>query len=222
MKRIMVVSPHPDDETLGAGGTLLKKRSEKSVEGIFWLNITNMTEEYHYSKEEIDNRNLEIETVRKRYRFDDFCNLNLEPAGLSKYDFVDVNGKIRDFIEKTLPDTLILPYEFDAHSDHAEVFHWMYPFTKSFRYPFIKKVLLMEILSETEFTRKEMAFKPNFFVDISEYMDEKIDIMRLYQGEMKDPPFPRSAENIKALATLRGAMGGVRYAEGFRIIKWID
>ena len=38
---------------------------------------------------------------------------------------------------------------------------------------------------------------------------------------MKKHPFPRSAENLKALATFRGATAGVRYAEAFMILKEI-
>ena len=29
MKNILIIAPHPDDETLGCGGTLLKLRSKK-------------------------------------------------------------------------------------------------------------------------------------------------------------------------------------------------
>jgi len=48
VKKIMVVSPHPDDETLGAGGTLLKLKSEGHK--IYWLNFTNMAKEYGYDR----------------------------------------------------------------------------------------------------------------------------------------------------------------------------
>ena len=81
----------------------------------------------------------------------------------------------------------------------------------------------METLSETEFSlsTKDDSFIPNVFVDISDYMDKKIEIMKIYKGEMGMHPFPRSERNIKALATYRGATSGCEYAESFMLLKEI-
>jgi hypothetical protein len=54
----LVVSPHPDDETLGAGGTLI--RHKRSGGQIYWLNVTNMKEEYGYSKELVKIRQQQV------------------------------------------------------------------------------------------------------------------------------------------------------------------
>ena len=40
MKRILVIAPHPDDETLGCGGTILK--NIKNGNQVHWLNMTKM------------------------------------------------------------------------------------------------------------------------------------------------------------------------------------
>ena len=82
----------------------------------------------------------------------------------------------------------------------------------------------METLSETEFAPsiKSDSFSPNVFVDITEYMNKKIEIMNCYQGEINKHPFPRSEKNIKALATFRGATCGCEYAESFVLLKEID
>ena len=45
--------------------------------------------------------------------------------------------------------------------------------------------------------------------------------MRIYNSELGEHPFPRSNRNIKALATFRGAVAGVEYAEAFQLIKSI-
>jgi hypothetical protein len=81
----------------------------------------------------------------------------------------------------------------------------------------------METLSETEFSpsTKEDSFIPNTFIDISEYIDKKIEIMRIFQSEIGDHPFPRSEKNIKAIATYRGASSNCNYAESFMLLKEI-
>ena len=82
---------------------------------------------------------------------------------------------------------------------------------------------MYECISETEFGPQlaERMFIPNYLVDISDYLSEKIEIMQVYQSELGEHPFPRSIENIKALATFRGAMAGVTYAEAFQVVKMI-
>jgi len=82
----------------------------------------------------------------------------------------------------------------------------------------------METLSETEFSlsTKEDSFVPNVFVDISKYIDKKIEAMKLYDSEIGTHPLPRSEINIRSLATYRGATSGCEYAESFVLLKEIN
>ena len=82
---------------------------------------------------------------------------------------------------------------------------------------------MYETLSETDYAPPfyETAFLPNSFSDISSFLEIKIEIMRIYKGEMKEHPFPRSEQNIRSLATVRGATAGVKYAEAFMLLKEI-
>ena len=50
-KKVLVVAPHPDDETLGCGGTLLKHKA--SGDKIHWLIVTGIDEEAGFSAERI-------------------------------------------------------------------------------------------------------------------------------------------------------------------------
>ena len=43
-------------------------------------------------------------------------------------------------------------------------------------------------------------FSPNIFIDISKYLDKKIEIMNMYKSEVSNFPFPRSEKSIRALA----------------------
>ncbi len=80
---------------------------------------------------------------------------------------------------------------------------------------------MYECLSETEFSPSLQtdSFIPNVFVDITDFLEEKIKIMKMYRGEMGTFPFPRSEENIRALAMYRGATAGVEAAEAFVLLK---
>ena len=132
-------------------------------------------------------------------------------------------SKISKIVNIVKPNIIYLPFKGDVHSDHRKIFEATFSCTKSFRYPFIKKIYMIEVLSETEFSlsTKDESFIPNVFVDISEYMDKKIEDMNVYKSEMGSHPFPRSEKNVRALATFRGATANCDYAESFMLLKEI-
>ena len=66
------------------------------------------------------------------------------------------------------------------------------------------------------------GFKPNMWVDVTKYLDQKIEIMKIYNSELDLHPFPRSTENIKYLAKFRGSNVNVDSAESFMMIKDIS
>lgn len=218
--RIAVISPHPDDETLGAGGTLLRYKNEGHQ--IFWINVTDVTPGEAYSKEFCDLRKQQIQKVCEFYGFDGFFNLKEEPAGLTDRKESELIGKISACIKSIQPDMLILPDKRDAHSDHGAVFRAAMACTKVFRCPGIKKIVTMEILSETDFGDPYSAFQPNYFVDITNYLQQKLEAMKIYSTELQEAPFPRNLDAIQALALLRGGTSGVKYAEAFHVIKVME
>lgn len=222
MNRVLVVAVHPDDETLGCGGTLLKHK--KLGDKIFWLIVTSMKPEKGFSRERICRREREIAKVAGLYRFDGVYHLDLPAVELDCISRDALIKSIGTIFHKVKPNTVYLPFMGDAHSDHRIVFDAAYSCTKVFRYPSIKKVLMMETLSETEFASciSKNSFKPNYFSDITKFLRNKIGIMKVFKGEMGRHPFPRSAKNIEALATFRGGMSGCAYAEAFMLLREIS
>ena len=220
MKKVLVVAPHPDDETLGCGGTLLKHKSRGDQ--IYWINVTNIKEENGYDADKVKTKNEQIAQVNKEFGFDEFIDMGLNQTRLDESALGEMVGQFAEIFQRIQPEIVILPYKFDVHSDHRTIFEAAYSCTKSFRYPFIKKVLMMEVLSETNFSVCTEGFSPNYFVDISDFMDKKIDIMKIYKQEMGAHPFPRSEESIRALGVLRGSTVGCQYAESFMVLRDVD
>lgn len=214
----LVIAVHPDDETLGCGGTLLKHQA--SGDEIHWLICTDLDKSNSYYKK----RQIEIEKVAKLYGFTSTHQLGLKTMQVDEYSMSELITSISKVINQVKPNTIYLPFKSDVHSDHRKVFEAAYSCTKSFRYPFIKKIYMMETLSETEFapSTQSDSFIPNVFVDVSDFMQQKLNIMQLFETEVGEHPFPRSLRNILALATLRGATAGCEYAESFMLLKEIN
>jgi N-acetylglucosamine malate deacetylase 1 len=215
----MVIAPHPDDETLGCGGAILRHIAEG--DDVYWLIMTTMKGSSIFTEEQVTKRGKEIETVSSRYGFKEVFNSNFPTMELDTVPKKDLVGFISNIFDRVRPDIIYAPYVNDVHSDHKVVFSAMASCTKSFRYPFIRHVRIYETLSETEFGLRsdDCGFQPNLWIDISNYLEKKIGIMRLYESELGQHPFPRSEENIRALATFRGATAGVRFAEAYISIK---
>lgn len=217
MNKVLIIAVHPDDETLGCGGTLLKHKYNKDEVNWLICTETNPNNDFHKIREE------EIETVSKMYDFDNTYNLKLKTMQVDEYSMSDLIGKISKIINEVQPNIIYLPFKGDVHSDHRKIFEAAYSCTKTFRYPFIKKIYMIETLSETEFapSLSSESFIPNIFVDVSDFMERKIEIMKIFKSEISEHPFPRSVKNIEALATLRGASSGCKYAESFVLLKEI-
>ena len=218
---ILVIAPHADDESLGCGGTLLRHKSEGS--NIHWLIMTGMSEASGFSEERIATRQQEINSVAEHYSFDSIHQLGLPPAALETLPIGILISGISDVINQIKPEIVYVPYRNDAHSDHELVFDAAMSATKSFRYPFIKRVLTYETISETDFGMKpeDGGFRPNVYVDISSFINKKLDILDVFESEMGEFPFPRSRKALEALATLRGAQSNCNAAEAFMLIKEI-
>jgi len=219
MKRnVLFISVHPDDETLGCGGTILKHKANGDT--INWLNITDMDNNhpFGFSPEIVEKVQKIIGKVVNSYEFNNFINLKFYERIIDTISLSELISKISEAINKIQPDTLYIPNRSDVYSDHRISFQAIYSCTKNFRYPFIKRVFMYETLSETEFAPAlaENAFIPNTFVDITDYIDKKIEIMKLYDTEIMPDPLPRSVHAIKGLAAFRGSRIGVMYAESFQ------
>ncbi len=216
--KVLVIAVHPDDETLGCSGTLLKHK--KNNDEIHWLicTETNPNEDFYHVREK------EIDKVSLMYSFNSVSKLRLKTMQIDEYSMSDIILRISNVINKIKPNIIYLPFKGDVHSDHRKIFEASYACTKSFRSPFIKKIYMVETLSETEFSLStpDSSFIPNVFVDISEFLEEKLEIMKIYKNEISKHPFPRSLKNIEALATFRGATAGCRYAESFMLLKEIQ
>ena len=220
MNKVLVVAVHADDETLGCGGTLLKHKAQGDE--IYWLLLTGPTPNHpsNFTEEKIQSRKNRVKQVNEAYNFDGFEYLELPTQLLHKLDLRDIIKKISEIFKRIQPNIIYTMFANDVHSDHRVAFDAVYSCTKSFRYPFIEKIYMMETLSETEFALSVPAktFIPNVYVDITDYIDRKLEIMQMYPQEVMQEPFPRSLSSIKSLARVRGSRAGVMYAEAFQLL----
>lgn len=219
--RTLVVAPHPDDEVLGVGGTLLRRKAEGATIG--WLIMTEMSIDSGWSPQAISQRREEIERIKELFNFDFVFELGFATTQLDQIPMKDLVATVSRVIRDFEPTEVFVPHHSDIHSDHRVTFDVVASCTKWFRSSSVKRLLAYETLSETDFGFKSNSlFQPNVFLNIENFLTEKIRAMNVYHSEIGDFPFPRSNEAVLALAALRGATSGYKAAEAFELLREYD
>jgi LmbE family N-acetylglucosaminyl deacetylase len=216
----LIIAPHPDDELLGCGGTLLRRLNNGGE--LAWLTMTKVEESYGWDKNFILEREGQISEVKKQLRIKDINHyaLPFSAARLDTYPFSELVSNVARAIEHFQPEELFVPFWGDVHSDHRITFEIAMASSKWFRFPFIKRILAYETLSETELSPNILSpFLPNLFIDISAELESKLNLIKIYKSEIGEHPFPRSEIGVKTLAHFRGLQSGYTAAEAFQILR---
>ena len=219
---VLVVAVHPDDETLGCGGTLLKMAA--AGDRLHWLVLTAATPP-SYSEPQAAQQEHQLRAVEDAYPFDSCEWLKLPTTRLEQVPFNDVIRRIRDVTVRVRPDTVFLPSRSDVHSDHRVAFDASMSVLKGFYLGAlgVRRILACEVPSETDASPPIFVppFVPNVFVDVSATLERKLEIFRLYESEVQPEPLPRTLSALRGLARHRGATVGVEYAEAFTLVRQV-
>jgi LmbE family N-acetylglucosaminyl deacetylase len=216
--KTIVIAPHPDDEVLGVGGTLMRRKAEGAK--VAWLVVTTMSSQAEWSEEKANQRTDEINQITNLFGFDEVFMLDFPTTQLDRVPMSGLVSGISAAFKSYEPNEVFLPHPADIHTDHRVVFDAAASCTKWFRYPSIARILAYETLSETDFGLcAEQSFRPNVFINIEPFLDRKLQAMEVYKSELGEFPFPRSREAIRALAALRGAASGFKAAEAFELLR---
>jgi LmbE family N-acetylglucosaminyl deacetylase len=219
---VLAIAVHPDDETLGCGGTLLKHQADGSP--VHWLLLTS-AHAPEFSPEQISQQQRQVETVKAAFSFSSLHWLQLPSTRLDRLPLLELVTAIKQVVAEIRPAIVYVPNHTDAHSDHRVAAQAVHAVLKSFylRSLGVRRVLACEVLSETDAAPPlpGTAFLPNVTVDITATFEKKLALMELFRSELHPEPGPRSPSAIRAQARCRGATIGVEYGEGFMLVREI-
>ena len=220
-KRVLVVAPHPDDETLGVGGTIAKYSAEGDE--VFVLMVSGHLPPI-YSRKAYD------ETVSEAYSAFNVLGvkksefLEIPATMIGDQPLHEVNAKISKVVNDFNPHIVLCPYP-DRHIDHRLVFDSVMVATRPVGVGRdIEMVAAYETLSETHWNAPhiEPNFTPNWVVNISDHIGKKLNALECYESQISEFPGPRSIEAVEALAKFRGTQAGFGFGEGLHIVRMIS
>ena len=217
--KVLIVAAHSDDEVLGCGGTIAKLAKQgNEVAVIFMTNgVSSRNEKDELIK--IKERKLHSERAAEILGISRIIQYDYPDNCMDTVPLLHVTKSIEEELREFQPEIVITHFANDLNIDHATVARATLTATRPLAGSSVKKVLGFEVNSSTEWAFDAPHFRPNYFVNISETFNMKIDAMRAYENELRARPHPRSLEGIEALASLRGNSSGYRYAEAFKIYR---
>jgi N-acetylglucosamine malate deacetylase 1 len=215
--KIAVVAAHPDDEALGMGGTLLKLR--KLGHEIHLLFATDGISARSEKKEDLNLRNESFQGAMNLLKPTSYHLLNFPDNKLDSVPLLDIVHKIEEFLYKVKPDMIFTHFINDLNIDHQIVAQSSITASRPGSATFVRQVLCFEVLSSTNWYLGRERFSPNFYVDVSDYIDEKMAYLDAYQNEMREFPHARSVENVRALSQIRGSEFFIKNAEAFILLR---
>lgn len=222
-KKILILSPHADDEILGCGGFIAKySKKNYDISVLILTNANNGAPEI-YSSNVIKKVRNEAKTANNFIGTKKLYFENLPALNLTNYPIYKISNIITKYIDKIKPEIVLIPSSNDIHDDHKIIFRAAKVSMRFNKKSSLKTILSYEVLSETEWNEDEKAFNPNYFVSLSRSeLNKKIKAFLKYKSQVKKFPHPRSKEGIKNLSRLRGGSVFVEYAEAFKVEKILD
>ena len=215
-KKVLVIAPHPDDETLGVGGTI-KKFKDLNV------NVNLLVVGGHlpplYSQEEYIKTKKECISACKILGIKKIFFLKKVATQFNEEPIAKFNKSIDDIINIVNPDIIFIPFP-DRHIDHKLVFEACMVCTRPKKNSKIKMVLSYETLSETHWNANyiEPNFVPDVFIDISKQYKFKEKALLKYSSQIKNNR-ARNKQAIKGLASFRGSQNNKNFCEAFKLIR---
>jgi LmbE family N-acetylglucosaminyl deacetylase len=212
--KILVTAAHPDDETLGCGGTIAKL-SRKGHE----VHLLTFTDGIGARLE--GDRRSELYDVSKILGISQFESFDFPDNQMDTVPLLSVVKKIEDYLEKNNlnPDWVMTHTPDCLNIDHKIVHTATLTAFRGLSYYNPIKIMCYEVPSSSEWNPLK-KFMPNFYVSLSkEDFQKKMSALNVYDGEIREFPHPRSYKNIDVLACATGSEVGYEKSEKFMIIR---
>lgn len=204
--KILILSPHPDDEMIGCGGAIIKHLSNNDAIKVIHFTDGSGGFPDDFKPSEIEKKEMakvrenEANEVKESFGIDDVVFLKFKDSKLTaSRSLVNyLSQQVKDYN----PDVIYAPSFLDTNPDHQETARCLSMALKGAR----KSVVIMQY----------EVWSPayvNIYLNIDKEMDKKIQAIKIYQSQLKSRDY---AKAIEGLNLYRGTIyGKSKYAEGY-------
>ena len=214
MNTVLVIAAHPDDEILGVGATLARHVAEgDDVHALILCEGMSL----RYPDAEEDFLAGEARAAAQIVGFKSLTMAGLPDQRLDQLSLIEIVAPIEQQIRALQPNIVYTHWRGDINKDHVLVYEASLVATRC-KEKSIDKIYAYETPSETEWG-VPYNFSPNYFVDVSSYLDVKIRAMACYASQSPAGDHPRAVEHLRVRALYWGQCMMMGAAEAFVLLR---
>ncbi|MBN2312217.1 MAG: PIG-L family deacetylase [Candidatus Hydrogenedentes bacterium] len=229
-QRLLVIAPHADDECFGCAGTMARI---KHLGGEVYVIVCSVGDLKHYdgTAEVVTAgaREQELAAVMEFLQVDDWDVLFRDTETHLRLDSIPRRDLIAQFeresklaLDRLKPTMLAIPTG-SYNQDHEAVFRAAFtaarPGVPAVK-PFQRLVVGYDNTSLFWSLERE-KFHPNFYVDISDFLEHKLRALSMHRSQMRDSIHHSSIQNVEYTARVRGREVSVDAAEGYMVFRHV-
>ena len=223
-QQVLIIAAHPDDEVLGCGGTIARHCKQGDNVTVLIMADGVNSRSVDSQAQNIDERKICAHQANSILGVSDLILLSYPDNKMDTVPLLDVVKDIEKVIDKIHPEIIYTHNACDVNIDHRIVNDAVVTACRALPEQSVKQLLFFEIPSSTEWRppASGYVFQPNWFTDISDTLEIKLEALSAYSEELREFPHPRSLKAVEHLACWRGASTGLIAAEAFELARMIS
>jgi LmbE family N-acetylglucosaminyl deacetylase len=214
-KTVLVIAAHPDDEVLGAGGTIAKHGlagDQVSVvivtEGAS-VQFPNDPSKANLKSEQA-HRAAKILGVKQVYEG------SFPDQQLDQLPVLEIIQFLESVMREVKPQIVYTHHFAELNQDHRVCHEATLIATRPFAVASLERLLCFSV--DTLSFPGNQAIVHNVYNDITDTLETKLEALSAYETEVRPYPHPRSSEALRLIAGHNGALVGLKAAEVFQSI----
>ena len=226
-QKILIIAAHPDDEVLGCGGSMAKwSRDGHRVHVLIMAEGATSRDkkrDRYAWKGELSNLFRFAKKAGEILGVESVELLDYPDNRMDSVDMLDVVKSIEEHIEKRKPEVVITHHSGDLNIDHQVIHQAVVTACRPQPGHPVKRILSFEVQSATEWQSSTInqPFTPNWFEEITDTLELKIQALEAYESEIREWPHARSIKAVDHQARWRGVTVGCQAAEAFILIRQV-
>ena len=226
-QKILVVAAHSDDETLGCGGTIAKHVAKGDSINVVFLTdgVGSRNEDCSGATDAVARVSASIAALEVLGVSElNITSCSFPDNALDSVPLLEVVKAIESVISDIKAEVVYTHHAGDLNIDHRYAYEATMTACRPQPESSVKEIYSYEVPSSTAWVGASYGrhFKPNRYVEITDFINSKMEALMEYDEEMRIFPHARSREALEHLARYRGSQVGLLAAEAFvveRIIK---
>lgn len=216
--KVLVIAAHMDDEILGVGGTIA--RHVATGDDVTVCIACQRAYDHRFDPRLVQEEKEAALKAAGIVGCKDLRFLDLRDELLDER-LLDVIVPLETCVSEAAPAVVYTNHRGDANQDHRAVFQASLIACRAIARHKVPRILCYEVPSSTDLAPPfpEYGFQPNYYVNVTDWLDRKLEAMKAYTRELREFPHPRSIKGIEVLAQKRGMEIGFPAAEAFMVVR---